>query len=79
MRVWLDAILGAIGALVGFLVSAFMPWPRNTVVKLLPGGGTVETTMNAYQHPERVAIAIAIAIPILHGLYRQKQAARLTL
>jgi hypothetical protein len=57
-----------------------MPWPRNTVVKQLEGGGSVATTMNRYQHPERVAIAIAIILPLLQELYRwrKRNAASLT-
>jgi hypothetical protein len=57
-----------------------MPWPENTVVKQLDGGGTVSTTMNTYQHPEHVAIAVAILLPLLYALYRwrKRNAASLT-
>jgi hypothetical protein len=29
--------------------------------------------MNRYQHPERVAIVIAILLPLLHELYRWRK------
>ena len=72
--VWRDALLGSFGFLAGFIGCAFMPWPRNTVVEHLEGGGSVATTMNSYQHPERVAIVMAILLPLLHELYRFKRA-----
>ncbi len=65
-----DAFLGALGYLAGFIGCIFVPWPENTIVKPLAGGGTVETTMSRYQHPERVAIVVAILFPLLHQLYR---------
>jgi uncharacterized membrane protein YeaQ/YmgE (transglycosylase-associated protein family) len=68
-----DAFLGSFGYLAGFIGCIFMPWPRNTVVERLQGGGSVATTMNAYQHPERVAIVVAVLLPLLHELYRFKR------
>jgi hypothetical protein len=68
-----DAFLGSFGYIVGFIGCIFMPWPRNTVVGPLDGGGTVSTTMNIYQHPTRVAIVVAIILPRLHELYRFRQ------
>ena len=68
-----DALLGSFGYLAGFIGCIFMPWPRNTVVKQLDGGGSVATTMNTYQHPERVAIVIAILLPLLQELYRWRK------
>jgi hypothetical protein len=65
-----DALLGSFGYLAGFIGCIFTPWPRNTVVKQLDGAGSVATTMNTYQHPERVAIVIAILLPLLQELYR---------
>ena len=69
-----DAFLGSFGFLAGFIGCIFMPWPRNTVVKDLGGGGSVATTMNTYQHPERVATVIAVLLPLLYELYRFKRA-----
>ena len=71
-----DALIGSAGYFVGYFVCAFVPWPRNTVVEHLSEGGTVETTMNRYQHPERVAIVMALLLPILHQLYLLKRARR---
>ena len=68
-----DAFLGSFGYLAGFVGCIFMPWPENTVVEDLGGGGSVATTMNQYQHPERVAIVIAVLLPLLHELYRFKR------
>jgi hypothetical protein len=69
-----DAFLGLFGFLVGFIGCALMPWPRNTVVKHLEGGGSVATTMYHYQHPERIAVVMAILLPLVHELYRLKHA-----
>ena len=74
--VWVDAVLGAFGAVVGFLGCAFVPWPRNTVATPLLGGGKVETTMSSYQHPERVAIVMAVVLPLMYEMYRLKRANR---
>jgi hypothetical protein len=68
-----DAFLGSFGFLAGFFACIFMPFPRNTIVESLPGGGTVATTMHTYQHPERAAVAVAVLLPLLHELYRLKR------
>ena len=74
-----DAFLGSFGFLAGFFGCMSMPWPRNTVLEHLGGGGMVATTMNRYQHPYRVAIVVAVLLPLLHELYRLKRArAKLT-
>ena len=65
-----DALLGLFGYLAGFFGCIFIPWPRNTVINQLPGGGTVVTTMSRYQHPERVAIVIAVLLPLLYEISR---------
>jgi hypothetical protein len=64
-----DAFLGSFGFVAGFFAAIFMPWHRNTISYHLPGGTLVESTMNTYQHPEWVAIAFAILLPVLHELY----------
>jgi hypothetical protein len=69
-----DALLGSFGFLVGFIGCISMPWPRNTIVEQLEGGGTVATTLNRYQHPYRVAILVAVLLPLLHEMYRMKRA-----
>jgi len=65
-----DGLLGSVGFLTGFFVAALMPWHRNTITYRLDGG-TVTSTMNSYQHPERVAIVVAILLPLLSELYRR--------
>ncbi len=60
-----DAPLGSVGCLAGFIGSILMPWHRNTISYTLDGGGSVTSTMNTYQHPERVAIGLAILLPLL--------------
>ncbi len=67
-----DAFLGACGFLAGFIGCIYMPWPRNTVVTSLDGGGSVATTMSRYQHPERIAIVVAMLLPLLHELSLRK-------
>lgn len=68
-----DAFLGSFGFLAGYIGCIFMPWPRNTVVERLAGGGTVATTVNTYQHPARIAIVVGVLLPLLHELYRFKR------
>ena len=67
-----DAFLGSFGFLAGYIGCIFMPWPTNTIVERLAGGGTVATTMNRYQHPAWIAIVVAVLLPLLHELYRFK-------
>jgi hypothetical protein len=76
-----DAFLGSFGYLAGFIGSISMPWPRNnTIMYRLEGGTEVSSTMNSYQHPERVAIVIAILLPLLRELYlwKKRKASQLT-
>lgn len=72
--VFRNIFLGTLGSLLGFLGCMFIPWPSNTVVERLEGGGTVDTTMASYQHPERVAIVMAVLLPLVHELYWFKRA-----
>jgi len=67
-----DIFLGSFGYLVGFIGCILMPWPRNTILYHVDGT-LVTSTMNTYQHPARVAIAIAVLLPLLHELYRFKR------
>ncbi len=69
----LDALLGLFGFMAGFIGAATMPWHENTITEHLAGGTTVTTTMNSYQHPERVAVILAILVPLLYELYRSRQ------
>jgi hypothetical protein len=64
-----DALLGAFGSFAGFIGSIIVPWP-NTIKYQLEGGTEVVSTTNRYQHPERVAIALAVLLPVLYELYR---------
>jgi hypothetical protein len=50
-----------------------MPWRYNTVTANLTGGGTVATSMNRYQHPERVAVVLAILLPLLNEVFRLRK------
>jgi len=72
--VFRNIFLGSLGFLAGFIGCMLIPWPSNTVVEHLEGGGTVATTMSRYQHPERVAIVMAVLLPLLHEVYRFKRA-----
>jgi hypothetical protein len=68
-----DALLGSFGYVGGIISCALMPWPENSVVEQLPSGGSVTTTMNKYQHSQRVAVLLAILFPLLLELYRWKK------
>ncbi len=68
-----DALLGLFGYVGGIISCALMPWPENTVVEQLPSGGSVATTMSRYQHPQRVAVVLAILFPLLLELYKWKK------
>jgi hypothetical protein len=68
-----DALLGSFGYVGGIISCALVPWPENTVVEQLPGGGSVATTMSRYQHPQRVAVVLAILFPLLLELYKWKK------
>jgi uncharacterized membrane protein YeaQ/YmgE (transglycosylase-associated protein family) len=72
-RLLKDALLGSFGYLAGVFVCIFMPWPQNTVVTRLDGGRSVAITMSRYQHPERVAIVIAVLFPLLYEVSRWKK------
>jgi len=69
-----DTCFGLFGFMVGFIGCIFVPWPRNAIVEKLEGGGSVASTMNTYQHPERVAIVVAVLLPVLYELCRFKRA-----
>jgi hypothetical protein len=68
-----DALLGCLGYVTGFVLCVLMPWPENTVVEQLDGGGSVATTMSSYQHPFRVAVAFAVLFPLLREIYLWKK------
>jgi hypothetical protein len=72
-EVWWDGFLGSVGFLVGLIGTISMPWHENTVTEQLEGGGTVTTTMSMYQHPVRIAVVVAVILPLLHELYRFKR------
>jgi len=68
-----DYFLGLFGFFAGLFGCLAMPWPQNTISERLAGGGTMTSTMNRYQHPERVAIGMAILLPVLHEWYRSRR------
>jgi hypothetical protein len=68
-----DGLFGSVGFWAGFLVTALIPWPYNTVIRHLNGGGTVATSTNSYQHPERVAVILAILLPLFNELSRLRK------
>jgi len=57
----------------GFVGCVAMPWPRSTISYHLDGGTLVTSTMNTYQHPESIALGLAILLPVLRELYRWKK------
>ena len=66
----LNAILGAVGFLGGFILCVLVPLPENTVYENLPGGGVVATTMTRYQHPYWVGFMASALLPFGHELCR---------
>jgi hypothetical protein len=75
--VWKDALLGALGFLLGFVASALLPWPRNTVVYHIDGT-QVTSTMSRFQHPYAIAFTLAILLPVANELYRSSRSRELT-
>jgi hypothetical protein len=71
-----DSSLGLLGFLLGFIGTIYMPWHENTVTERLDGGVTMTTTMNSYQHPIRVAVVVAVLLPILYETYRLRSGRR---
>lgn len=69
--VLLDAILGAVGFVGGAVATARLPYQMNTVTRRV-GDAVVSTTVRHYQHPYRVALFLAVLLPILWELYRLK-------
>jgi uncharacterized membrane protein YeaQ/YmgE (transglycosylase-associated protein family) len=68
-RIFTDACLGSLGFLIGFIGTILVPYP-NTISYRLKGGTQVTSTMGAYQHPERIAVVIAVLLPLFYELYR---------
>jgi uncharacterized membrane protein YeaQ/YmgE (transglycosylase-associated protein family) len=68
-----DAFLGLFGYLAGIIGCALVPWPENTIMERLDGGVLMTSTMTRYQHPERVAVAIAILLPLLYEWIRSRK------
>jgi hypothetical protein len=68
-----NAGLGAAGFLIGLLGCIFLPYPRNTIYYRLEGGVVASSTMDRYQHPERVAIVMAAFLPLIHEVYRLRR------
>jgi hypothetical protein len=72
-RLTVDAVLGAVGFLLGGLIAIFMPWHTNMISYELPGGTKVTSTMNSYQHPERVAAVIAVILALIYEIWRGRR------
>jgi hypothetical protein len=64
-----DSFLGAFGYLAGFYACIFSPWPRHTASKGV--AGAMRLIMNL--HSDRVAVVVAILLPVLHEWYRSKR------
>ena len=72
-RLIMDGALGAAGFLLGGVVASVMPWHTNTITYELSGGTKVTSTMNSYQHPNRVAVVVAVALPVLYEFWRKRR------
>jgi hypothetical protein len=72
-----DAALGATGFLLGGVITISMPWHINTISFMLSGGIKVTSTMNSYQYPERVAVVVAVILPMIYEIWRKRRGGRL--
>jgi hypothetical protein len=75
-RIGKNALLGACGFLAGLLGAAYIPWHENTISYHLSGGVQVTSTANFYQHGDRVAVIIAILLPLAFELNRVRMRKR---
>ena len=66
-----DALLGIIGFVGGAVATARIPWQQNTVTRRV-GDAIISTTSRHYQHPYRVALLLAVLLPVLFEVYRLK-------
>jgi hypothetical protein len=73
LQVFRNALIGAFGFLAGFIGCFYVPWHPNTISYQLKGGTQVTSTANFYQHPERIAVIVAIILPLLYELNRARQ------
>ena len=65
-----DAAVGAVGFLIGSVGAAIVvPWPSNALTYSV-GSTVVVSTMNRYQHPNRIASALAVALVIVMAARR---------
>ncbi len=71
-RLTMDAVLGAAGFLLGGIFVILMPWHTNTISYELSGGTKVTSTMDRYQHPERVAMVVAVVLPLIYEIWRRR-------
>jgi hypothetical protein len=69
--VWKDALLGGFGMILGFLLVAAVPVPRNTITYKM-GETTVVSTENRFQHPYYIAFALAVAFPAIKAMCSAK-------
>ncbi len=67
--IW-DIALGAFGSAAGFLICPIVPIPENTVYEHPSADLTLVATSNHYQHPYRVAFAVAALAPAAFEIWR---------
>lgn len=67
-----DALLGALGFLVGFIGTPFVPWHQNTITYRVDST-VVTSTMNTFQHPGAAACALAILLPLVRAIFRYRR------
>jgi hypothetical protein len=66
------ACLGALGFLMAS-IGAFFCLGMKTHYLPLDDVTKVISTMNIYQYPERVAVVVAVLLPLLYELYRSRR------
>ena len=70
----IDTLLGAVGFAGTRLVFVFAPIHGETITRHV-GNAVLTTTMNRYQYPNRVALPLAVLLPLLYEFFVQKKRA----
>jgi MFS family permease len=76
-RLMRNATIGS-AALVGGLFGCSLVPYDNTISYTISSGVTVSSTDNHYQHPWRIALLLAVALPLIHEVHRSVRGRRMT-
>jgi hypothetical protein len=68
-----NAGFGALGFMIGFLACIFISYPRYVITYRFERGTAVTSTTDTCRHPERVAVVMAVLLPLTHEVFRLRQ------